>query len=110
VTSQGHPRTAFRRALERGNLLLAETTAREVGHVDLREALELAALIARHDPRVRGRRASARWLRRWLEERPRATIDEAVMIAGLLAALGGAEHKAALAALRDVAGRAKLRT
>ena len=74
--------------------MLAETTAREVGHVDLREALELAALIARHDPRVRGRRASARWLRRWLEERPRATIDEAVMIAGLLAALGGADAEA----------------
>ena len=110
MTSQGHPRTAFRRALERGNLLLAETTAREVGHVDLREALELAALIARHDPRVRGRRASARGLRRWLEERPRATIDEVVMIAGLLAALGGSEHSSALATLRDVAGRAKLRT
>ena len=110
VTSQGHPRTTFRRALERGNLLLAETTAREVGHVDLREALELAALIAHHDPRVRGRRASARWLRRWLEERPRATIDEVVMIAGLLAALGGAEHSSALATLRHVAGRAKLRT
>ena len=103
MTSQGHPRTAFRRALERGNLLLAETTAREVGHVDLREALELAALIAKHDPRVRGRRASARWLRRWLEERPRATIDDAVMTAGLLAALGGPAHAAALSALRELA-------
>ena len=40
----GPPRTAFRRALERGNLLLAEATAREVGRIDLREALELAAL------------------------------------------------------------------
>ena len=96
----------FRRALERGNLILAETTAREVGHVDLREALELAALIAKHDPRVRGRRASARWLRRWLEERPRATIDDVAMVAGLLAGLGGPAHRTALAALRELAGRA----
>jgi hypothetical protein len=94
--------------LERGNLLLAETTAREVGHVDLREALELAALIAKHDPRVRGRRASARWLGRWLEERPRTTIDDAVMVAGLLAALGGAEHATALSTLRGLARKSKL--
>jgi hypothetical protein len=39
LTSQGHPRTAFRRALEHGNLLLAEATARDIGHVDQREAL-----------------------------------------------------------------------
>jgi predicted nucleic acid-binding protein len=30
-TSQGHPRTIFRRALERDNLVLAEVTAREIG-------------------------------------------------------------------------------
>jgi hypothetical protein len=52
---------------------------------------------------VRGRRASARWLRRWLEERPRATIDDAVMATGLLAALGGPSHAAALSALREIA-------
>lgn len=93
------------RALAHGNLVLAETTAREVGQVDLREALELAALIAKHDPRVRGRRAAARWLRRWLSERPRATIDDAVMVAGLLAALGGSAHTTALSALRELAKR-----
>ena len=52
---------------------------------------------------MRGRRASARWLRSWLEERPRATIDDAVMAAGLLAALGGPAHAAALSALRELA-------
>jgi hypothetical protein len=76
-----------------------------VGQVDLREALELAALIAKHDPRVRGRRASARWLRRWLEERPRATIDDAAMVSGLLAALGGPAHTTALSTLRELARR-----
>ena len=38
MTAQGNPRVVFRRALERGNLLVAETTAREVGVIDLPEA------------------------------------------------------------------------
>jgi hypothetical protein len=43
LTSQGHARTVFRRALEHGNLLVAEATARELGRVTLAEALELAS-------------------------------------------------------------------
>ena len=54
-TSQGHPRTIFRRALERGNLLVAEATAREIGQVSLVEALELTALIAEKEPSRHGR-------------------------------------------------------
>jgi len=46
MTAQGHPRTAFRRAIERGNLVVAEIEAREVGQLDLGEALELTALVA----------------------------------------------------------------
>jgi hypothetical protein len=34
-TSQGHPRTIFRRALEHDNLVLAEVTAREIGRVTI---------------------------------------------------------------------------
>jgi hypothetical protein len=41
----------FRRALERGNLLVAEATAKEIGRISLAEALELTALIARKAPR-----------------------------------------------------------
>ena len=48
-TSQGHPRTIFRRALERGNLLVAEATAKEIGRISLAEALELTLLIAQKD-------------------------------------------------------------
>jgi hypothetical protein len=40
VTAQGHPRTGFRRAIERGNYLVAVTTAREVGQLDFAEALD----------------------------------------------------------------------
>jgi hypothetical protein len=42
VTAPGHPRAIFRRAIERGNLLVAETTAREIGRVTLVELLILA--------------------------------------------------------------------
>jgi hypothetical protein len=64
-TSQGHPRTVFRRALEPENLLVAEATAREIGHVSLGEALELTALIAEKEPSWHGPFA-VRWLRRYL--------------------------------------------
>ena len=57
-TSQGHPRTIFRRALERGNLVLAEVTAREIGRVTIAEALELTALVARKQPHRYGRFAA----------------------------------------------------
>ena len=45
-----HPRTVFEAALARGNLLVAETTAVELGWIDLLDALELAALLATKDP------------------------------------------------------------
>ena len=62
-TSQGHPRTIFRRALERDNLVLAEVTAREIGRVTIAEALELTAVVARKQPNGYGRfPAKAIWL------------------------------------------------
>jgi hypothetical protein len=45
-TSQGRPRTVFARALQHGNLIVAEATARELGRISLAEALELTILIA----------------------------------------------------------------
>jgi hypothetical protein len=107
-TSQGHPRTVFKRALEHGNLLVAEATAREIGHVSLVEALELTLLIARKEPH-RHPRVAARWLLRYLEEHPAATIEEAGMAAGSLAALPGDGHEEAAQALRAMAERATRR-
>jgi hypothetical protein len=107
-TSQGHPRAIFRRALEHENLLVAEATARELGRISLGEALELTLLIARKEPR-RLPRVAARWLIRYLEERPQATIEEATMVAGCLGALGGDDHKEAVQTLRAVAERATRR-
>jgi hypothetical protein len=91
--------------LERGNLLVAEATAREVGVLDLREALELTALVAEHD-RPRSERYTVRWLLRYLDAAGVApTIGEAAFVAACLAALGGQRHDEALSALRAVTGR-----
>jgi len=90
----------LQRAIERGNVVVAEITARELGGLGLPEALELTALIAMKDWE-RARRASARWLARWIGEHPRATLDEALVVAGLLAGLGDRRrHAEALGALR----------
>lgn len=103
----GSAHASFARALERGNVIAAEASARELGSLRLAEALELTALIAVKD-RPRSRRLSARWLERWLTETPAPTIDDAVMVAGCLAALGGNAHENAVWSLREIlAGEAR---
>jgi hypothetical protein len=68
VTAQGNARNRFRRAIERRNLLGAETAAREMGVVDLHEALELVVLVAEVAPaRLDG--FARRWLARLADER-----------------------------------------
>lgn len=109
MTAQGHPRAIYNRAIERGNLLVAETTMREIGRVTLVEALQLTALIAVKDPR-RHARVSARWLTRYLETHEAATIDEVAHVVGALVALGGGGHDAAYSALLGMAERASSRT
>jgi hypothetical protein len=106
-TSQGHPLSIFRRA-ERGNLTVAEATARELLRVSLTDALELTILIARWDPR-RHPRVAARWLRLYLDESLDVTIDEAAMVESCLAALTGDRHMDAAQALRAMAERATRR-
>ena len=107
-TSQGRPRTVFARALQHGNLVVSEATARELGRISLAEALELTILIARKDPR-RHPRVAARWLLRYLEDCPEATIDEAAMVAACVAALTGDRYQDATLTLRAVAERATSR-
>ena len=90
--------------MERSRLVAAELVVREVGHIDPAEALEPTALVALRD-RERGGRYAVRWLQRWLDETEVATIDEAVMVAACLAALGGCRHRDALQSLRALIGR-----
>jgi len=77
-TSQGHPRTSSGRRSNAWNLLVAEATAKEIGHVGLAEALELTALIAEKEPTRPGPSA------------PRKTHSRA--LGGLMVA-GGLEMK-----------------
>jgi hypothetical protein len=105
VTAQGHPRAIFHRAIERGNLLIAETTLRELGRPTLVELLDLTALIALKDPR-RYRRVAARWVFRYLQEADTATLADLQAITGCLSALGGPRHDEAYLALRGLAEEA----
>src|SRR5262245_28784292 len=105
VTAQGNPRTVFRRAIERDNLVAAaELNARIMGNVTLVEALELTALVALRDPPRRSRYA-ARWLTRWLAKTPAATLEDAAIVVAYLGALGGTRHTAAVATLRGIIER-----
>jgi hypothetical protein len=74
--------------LKRENLLVPEATAREVGQISLFEALDLTVLIAREEPH-RHPRVAARWLLRYLEVDPKATIGEAALAASSLVAHTG---------------------
>ena len=67
MTAQGHPRAIFKRAVERGNLVIAEATAREVGQLTLDEALLLVFLYAEKEP-IKFERAALRWLARYVTE------------------------------------------
>jgi hypothetical protein len=59
---------------------IAEIDAREVGQLDLGEALELTALVALRDGE-RGKRSAVRWLQRWLERTEAPLIEDISLIA-----------------------------
>ena len=69
MTAQGNPRRIFQTAIERGNIVMAEAAARELGRIiTLHEALQLTALVAEKDPKRRSR-FRVRWLRWLLKDR-----------------------------------------
>jgi len=83
VTSQGSPRTRFRRAIERRSLIDAELAAREMGSVTLEEAFELVVLYGElSEPRYE--RAALRYLQRYMTEASPSLTDVA-LVAGMLA-------------------------
>jgi len=102
LTAQGHPKAIYMRAIEHGNLLVAETTLRaEIPRPTLTDLLELTALIAIKQP-ARFSRVAARWLLKYLEAVDDATIYDANLIAANLQAFGGRHHGHALTVLRDL--------
>jgi hypothetical protein len=105
VTAQGHPRAIFKRAIEHGNVTVAEMTARELGRITLTDSLALIALVVQKDP-GRRQRYTIRWLLRLLEEDENLTIEEAALAASALSALGGRAHEEAASTLSAIAERA----
>lgn len=91
MTAQGHPRAIYARAIEHGNLVLAEATAREVGNLTLEEALRLLFLYAEKDP-VRYERAALRWLTRYMRDGNDVTLLKAQLAASALAELRAGER------------------
>jgi hypothetical protein len=87
---------------------MAVAAAKDLPQLSLVDALELTTLVARKEPR-RHPRVAARWLLRYLEEDPYATIEEAVLAASSLVALTGVGHQEAARTLRAMAERATSR-
>jgi hypothetical protein len=69
VTSRGHPYAEFQRALERGNVWVAEAVARELPKVSVEDALKLTHLYAEREQWDKFERAAMRFLERYLEEK-----------------------------------------
>jgi hypothetical protein len=101
VTAQGHPRAIFKRAIERGNVLIAEATAREFA-LSLEEALQLVLLYAAYEP-TKVERAALRWFRRWLEEGKDVSLFRAQVALAALAELRAGQPEQAMAVLADLA-------
>jgi hypothetical protein len=96
MTSQGTAHGRFQRAIQRRHLNAAEMAARELGGLNLAEALDLT-LLMRDTDRWRYERAAVRWLERFIEER-RPTLGEIVLAGAALANVGGSGD----ASLRDL--------
>jgi hypothetical protein len=89
-------------------VVAAVSAARELPQLSLLDALDLTLLVARKDP-ARHPRVAARWLLRYLEEDPAATIEEAGLAASALLALPGAGYQEAAQTLQAMAERATRR-
>jgi hypothetical protein len=105
MTAQGHPRAIFSRAIEHGNLVAAEASAREIGRLTLEEALRLLFLYAEKDP-IRCERAALRWLTRYVRDGKAVTLLKAQVAASALAELRAGERERAGKLLVELATRA----
>jgi hypothetical protein len=105
MTAQGHPRAIFSRAIEKGNLVIAEATAHEITNLTLEEALRLLFLYAEKDP-ARYDRAALRWLARYVRDGKDVTLLKAQLAVSALAELRGGERQHAAKLLIELASGA----
>lgn len=89
MTVDGSPLTRFSRAIQHGSVLNAEVAARELGRLDLSDALALVELMAeKHDHRFE--RAALRWHARFEQEIAGVTLEESALALSALLTLGRA--------------------
>ena len=100
MTAQGHPRAIFKRAIERGNVVIAEATAREIG-LSLEEALELVLLYAAYEPAS----SSGQRCVRLLHRRGRGVAAESAARAVRVGELRAGEREAGAKLLSELARR-----
>jgi len=100
VTAQGSPFARFRRALDRGNVTEALSSAAELEHVGLTEALELRLLVEKSPERFG--RATLRWHGRCCRELRDVDLDEGLAVLAALGALRGSRSKLAASALAEL--------
>jgi hypothetical protein len=94
----------MRRALDRGNLVEALSSAGELEHVGLVEALELLLLLHAKEP-ARFEKAALRWHGRYCREASGVGLVEAQAMLACLAALNGPRPKPAARALAELLDR-----
>jgi hypothetical protein len=104
LTAQGHPRAIFSRAIENGNLVVAEQIAREVPNLTLEEALRLLFLYAEQDP-IKYERAALRWLVRYLTEGKAVSLLNVQLALAALAELRAGDGQQAAKLLAELTRR-----
>jgi len=105
LTAEGSTYARFRRAIERGNLVEAEASARELHTVSLVDALDYVDLLATRAPE-RFQRAALRWHSRLEREHGSLTISQSLLALSALQALTEEDRGTPLAVLRHLAKRA----
>jgi hypothetical protein len=98
MTTDGSPYMRFKRALATGNPLLIRTTAADLPHIDLGDALAIALVLLDVEPHRYGR-AAARWHARFCLEVTGIDLAESGTVLVLLGGLTGASQVAAAQAL-----------
>lgn len=102
MTSEGSAYARFRRALDARDAFGASAAALELDHVGLADALELTLIFLDEEP-ARYERAAVRWHARLCKD-AHLSLDDAVAVLGLLAALRGRRAQEAARALADLIG------
>lgn len=108
MTSQGSAYSRLRRALDRGNAVVAWAAAGELERVPLADALALCLLLARSDP-ARYEKAALRWHARLCREVAGLSIDEAALSLSALRAMPGPAAEAAGHAISLICDRHGMR-